>query len=282
MDKYNSRNSNSGIISGGSNNSGTNGTNGTNSNNKNEQGNSGSSSSSSQYQSSSKKTQSQIDSESKYPSTFDVLMGLMDVGDYSTSDGYIDSAGVIHYKDKYPPLTEPGYYSSTLNYTNIKDTKSIIDKMSNTTKEQRKSALEYSKSLHSDVKEIRSAVREVNSNADTPFHYLKVGDITFQVPPEYISIIDNSTTISNVALRQTNSVKTKTGHSSKSITVTLFLNGIDQINGYKSSSPFNYKYYNDGLLGMIAQFRCTPFLPIENEYINTTFGIYTVALKSMN
>lgn len=278
MDKYNSRNSNSNIISGGSNNSGTNGT---NSNDKNEQGNSGSSSSS-QYQSGSKKTQSQIDSESKYPSTFDVLMGLMDVGDYSTSDGYIDSAGVIHYKDKYPPLTEPGYYSSTLNYTNIKDTKSIIDKMSNTTKEQRKSALEYSKSLHSDVKEIRSAVREVNSNADTPFHYLKVGDITFQVPPEYISIIDNSTTISNVALRQTNSVKTKTGHSSKNITVTLFLNGIDQINGYKSSSPFNYKYYNDGLLGMIAQFRCTPFLPIENEYINTTFGIYTVALKSMN
>lgn len=280
MNKYNSRNSNDNIISGGDSSSSSSG--GSSSGSNSNDSNSNSNSSSSQYQSGGNKTQSQIDSETKYPSTFDVLMGLMDVGDYSSSDGYIDSAGVIHYKDKYPPLTEPGYYSSTLNYTTMSDTKSILDKMSGVTQEQQKSALEYSRSLHNDVKNIRSAIREINSEADTPFHHLKIGDITFQVPPEYISITDNSATVSNVALRQANSVKTKTGHSSKNITVTLFLNGINQINGFESSSPFDYKYYSDGLLGMIAQFRCTPFLPIDNEYINTTFGIYTVALKSMN
>lgn len=271
MNKF--RNSDSGIID--SNNENNNSTNSSSTSN----GSSTTSSSSGSFNSN--KTQSQIDSESKYPSTFDVLMGLLDVGDSASSDGYIDSAGVIHYKDKYPPLSEPGYYSSTLNYTDVSDTKEILNKMSRIPKEQNEKALDYEESVHSDVKNTRTLIKEINIESNSPSYSLRIGDVVFQVPPEYISITDNSPTISNIAIRQVNSIKTKTGHSNKNIMVTLFLNGIEQINGFKNSSPFEYSYYTDGLLAMIAQFKCTPFLPVENEYINTS-GIFTVALKSIS
>jgi hypothetical protein len=37
----------------------------------------------------------------------------------------------------------------------------------------------------------------------------------------------------------------------------------------------------DGLRPLIAQFKCTPFLPVENECLNDTNNIFTIALQSL-
>jgi hypothetical protein len=110
---------------------------------------------------------------------------------------------------------------------------------------------------------------------------LRIGDCQLIIPPDFISVKEISSTESQVALRQENSFKTKHGYSRKEITMTLYFNGIDQINGYEVESPFDYPYYVDGLRPLIAQFKCTPFLPVENECLNDVNNIYTIALQSL-
>lgn len=219
--------------------------------------------------------------ESRIPSLFDVITGLLGITDSKDSDGYMDSAGVIHYKDKFPPQSEPGYYNSTLVHTSPSATTSLLDKMKRVPKAQRVQALDYDDTLPNSVKKYRDSINRSNDVFIDCSHNLRIGDVEFQVPPEYISVVDSSHTVQHLALRRNSTLKTKTGHSNRSIVVTLFLNGMDQINGVKTPSPVYGNYYMNGLLGLIAQFKCTPFLPIANEYINNNFSIFTVALESL-
>lgn len=109
---------------------------------------------------------------------------------------------------------------------------------------------------------------------------LRIGDVSFVIPPEFIAIQDRIP-IDNVGvLRQRGTLKVGRGYSRKDISVTLYVNGIDQINGYKVKGPGG-DYYVDGLRPLLAQFMVNPYVPIVNELINEQNGIYNVALNSV-
>ncbi len=109
---------------------------------------------------------------------------------------------------------------------------------------------------------------------------LTLGDSCFVIPPQAISIVSESNSQELVTLRQENTQKIKNGYSKRTISIELVFHGYNQINGYKVESPEGY-YYVDGLRQLLAQFKCTPFLPIENYTINNTYNIHTVALQSI-
>lgn len=109
---------------------------------------------------------------------------------------------------------------------------------------------------------------------------LTLGDCCFVIPPQAISIVSESNSQELVTLRQENTQKIKNGYSKRTISIELVFHGYNQINGYKVESPEGY-YYVDGLRQLLAQFKCTPFLPIENYTINNTYNIHTVALQSI-
>ncbi len=109
---------------------------------------------------------------------------------------------------------------------------------------------------------------------------LQIGDTYFMIPPEFIMVSSESTSQSLVTLRQENTQKMKAGHHKRTILIDLVFNGLEQLNGYPVSGPEG-TYYVDGLRQLLAQFKCTPFLPISNEMINGMYGIFTVALQSI-
>lgn len=109
---------------------------------------------------------------------------------------------------------------------------------------------------------------------------LQIGDTYFMIPPEFIMVTSEATSQSIVTLRQENSQKSKSGYHRRTILVDLVFKGADQINGYKVEGPEG-SYYMDGLRQLLAQFKCTPFLPIINEMINGMYGIFTVVLQAI-
>lgn len=109
---------------------------------------------------------------------------------------------------------------------------------------------------------------------------LEIGDSCFMIPPEFIMITSESLSNSLVTLRQENTLKEKHGKHKRTILIDLVFNSLEQINGYKVEGP-DKDYYVDGLRQLLAQFKCTPFLPITNTTINHTYGIYTVVLQSI-
>ena len=110
---------------------------------------------------------------------------------------------------------------------------------------------------------------------------LTLGDCTFVIPPEFISIVEESSTQSLVTLRQESTQKIKSGYSRRTIALDVVFHGVNQINGFKVPGPEDKWYYVDGLRQLLAEFKCTPFLPITNWTINYTYNIWTVALQSI-
>jgi beta-N-acetylglucosaminidase len=114
---------------------------------------------------------------------------------------------------------------------------------------------------------------------------LLIGDSYFMIPPEFIAVTSEASPQSIVTLRQENTQKLKSGYHKRTIMIDLIFNGSEQLNGYKVKGPEvngdNGYYYMDGLRQLLAQFKCTPFLPITNELINGMYGIYTVALQAI-
>lgn len=111
---------------------------------------------------------------------------------------------------------------------------------------------------------------------------LQIGDCYFMIPPEFIMVNSESASQGIVTLRQENTQKAKSGYHKRTILIDLVFNGINQLNGFKVPGPSESGYYYvDGLRQLLAQFKCTPFLPITNELINRTYGIFTVALQSI-
>ena len=118
---------------------------------------------------------------------------------------------------------------------------------------------------------------------------LMIGDVFVMVPPEWIYVASESFSQNIQTLRQENSQKEKTGYHKRIIHIHLCFNGMDEINGYKVPAPKHMDgdeeseyYYVDGLRQILAQFKSTPFVPITNELLNEVYGIYTVALNSIN
>ena len=109
---------------------------------------------------------------------------------------------------------------------------------------------------------------------------LQIGDTYFMIPPEFIMVNSEATSQKIITLRQENTQKMKSGYHRRTILIDLIFNGLEQLNGYPVDGPEG-TYYVDGLRQLLAQFKCTPFLPINNELINGMYGIFTVALQSI-
>lgn len=113
------------------------------------------------------------------------------------------------------------------------------------------------------------------------FYTLRLGDTVLTIPPTSITINTATNTNRVVGIRQSSSLKDQTGFANRTLMIPIWFNTLDDINGYPIEGPEG-TYYVDGLRSLIAQFRRTPFLPIENEFVNDVNGIYNVSLVSLN
>lgn len=112
-----------------------------------------------------------------------------------------------------------------------------------------------------------------------------IGDTLMLIPPTNIRSI-TQTTYEKIPLLRSKGQITKGGNHNESILeLSLFFAGDTGINGipYKVKLPSGEEttYYMNGLRSLIAQFKLTPFLPIENEYINDVLNIEAVSLLNI-
>lgn len=113
--------------------------------------------------------------------------------------------------------------------------------------------------------------------------YTRIGDCLLMIPPTFIGVFNQGKIEEIPSIRQNGTTKTKQGYQYRDVIMTLFFCGLDQINGHAYPSPHQgMTYYMDGLRALIAQFKTSPFLPIQNILLNTSYGIHTVALSSMD
>lgn len=116
-----------------------------------------------------------------------------------------------------------------------------------------------------------------------------IGDCLFMVPPTSIRIV-NQVDSNRVPLLRSKGSMTKTKpHNDRLIEMTLYFNGEEGINGIpikkqlpKQKGTNQYEtYYMNGLRSLIAMFRYTPFMPVENKYLNDVLGIEAVSLANL-
>lgn len=83
-----------------------------------------------------------------------------------------------------------------------------------------------------------------------------------------------------------NDYVTGKGFNEKTATLKIKESGFEDVSIFKSI-PKGEKlgkqivYYMDGLRSLVAQFKKTPFLPIDNEYINEDLLVHNVALRDL-
>ena len=113
-----------------------------------------------------------------------------------------------------------------------------------------------------------------------------IGDVTLLIPPTSITVTTH-TSEERVSMLRARGTMAKGGRNiEREISMDIYFYGDKGINGwkYKAKSPNgkSMTYYMDGLRALISQFKFTPFLPIENDYLNDTLGIEAVILNSIN
>lgn len=121
--------------------------------------------------------------------------------------------------------------------------------------------------------------KEQSSSFDTGF--FRLGTCVFRIPPEFITVSSTSNHTAIQTMRSSSSLMTKHSYVEREISVSLILNGMDQINGYEVNSPFDYPHYVDGLRTLLGQFKYTPFVPVENMLLNLQHNIHVVSLKNI-
>ena len=123
--------------------------------------------------------------------------------------------------------------------------------------------------------------------------FTRIGDCTLSIPPLSIKVDSIAQNQKFPTLRSKSSIQTQIGHTTRLITMDLFFNGEDQINGelvtddslnqlINAPSDIKQDWFRNGLRPLIAQFKRAPFLPIENKLLNDSFRIKSVALKDLS
>jgi len=188
-----------------------------------------------------------------------------------TTDALSDILGKLKPKQKTFKGSDPGYNDTTATGIKDEDTQKVMDRLRRITPERRVEPPNYYDYL------------EYPHRTGADEFTLRIGDCSLVIPPEFISVRTSSTTDSVVSIRQEGSTKVKHGYSRREIVVQFVFNGYEQINGYEVESPFpKSPYYVDGLRPLLAQFKCTPFLPVVNDFLNTTHAIFNVALSGFS
>ena len=112
-----------------------------------------------------------------------------------------------------------------------------------------------------------------------------IGDVTLFIPPTSITVVSKIINESQPMLRAKGSASKGGNRVMRNLQMEIYFNEERGINGYhhEVELPNNAKldYYMNGLRQLVAQFKFTPFLPIENDYINETLGIDAVLFDSI-
>ena len=94
-----------------------------------------------------------------------------------------------------------------------------------------------------------------NSNEFHREDLFAIGTVYLTIPPTQISITEEKHNFRYKSLRSATEIITSSGRSTNRVDLEIYFNGLDDI--------------NNKLRPLIAQFKCTPFLPIENSYVRT-------------
>ncbi|MBQ1769780.1 MAG: glucosaminidase domain-containing protein, partial [Turicibacter sp.] len=166
----------------------------------------------------------------------------------------------------------PGYFDPVALTVNAKDYQKLADTMRNIPKGRDVLPLPYYDNVQYSH---RSAITDITS-------YTRIGDTVLMIPPTFIGVFNDGQLQEVSNIRQNGTTKINQGFNQRTVVMTLFFCGANQINGYKVESPHGSKsFYMDGVRSLLAQFRSTPFLPIQNILLNATYGIYTVSLNNI-
>jgi endonuclease YncB( thermonuclease family) len=122
---------------------------------------------------------------------------------------------------------------------------------------------------------------------------LRLGDVKFRIQPTAITVDDVSEDNPATVLRNQTTLKGSTGHHNKSVKLSLFfdhkkgdINGVPEMQDFQVEDSDGTKtepiYYKNGLRSLLAQFKTSPFLPIENKMLNQEHGIYAVSLMNIS
>ena len=106
------------------------------------------------------------------------------------------------------------------------------------------------------------------------------------VPPESIRNITQVFYERIPNIRSKGTMAKQVGQNEQMLEVTLYFYEDAGINGikynYTTPSGEVLTYHMNGLRSLLAQFKVTPFLPIENGYINDVLGIEAVSMQNIN
>lgn len=115
---------------------------------------------------------------------------------------------------------------------------------------------------------------------------LTIGDATFCIPPTAISIVTQTTTERMPLIRARGSAAKSSRKLQKLLNVKLFFSDDSGINGVQKEFTLNngekIVYHMNGLRALLAQFMFTPFVPIENDYINQVLKIEAVSFSNIS
>lgn len=123
------------------------------------------------------------------------------------------------------------------------------------------------------------------SMEDIKEYTMILGDNVFIIPPTSIRCVTQTQAERVQLLRSRGSATKQAPISEKMIELKLYFNNEEGINGtpYEVKLPNGKKttYWMNGLRSLIAQFKLTPFLPIENNYINQVLNVFAVTLMDL-
>lgn len=117
-------------------------------------------------------------------------------------------------------------------------------------------------------------------------HKVRIGDVLMEVPPLSIRSDKEQANESISILRSRNGMQKGIGSTRQVLTLDLYFHDLENINGHevKAFTRENGEqvyYYMDGLRTLLAQFMKSPFVPIDNEYVNDSLGVHNVAMRDI-
>ena len=112
-----------------------------------------------------------------------------------------------------------------------------------------------------------------------------IGDCLLIVPPTSIRLVSQTNSQRTSLIRAKGAITKSLPKTERIIEMQLYFNGEDAINGieYEQALPNGEtrRYYMNGLRALVAQFKFTPYLPIENTFLNQVLNIEAVSLNSI-
>lgn len=149
----------------------------------------------------------------------------------------------------------------------------------------------FYKISESDFDDRREIQREITGLDFSTYkdYTVMIGDCLFMVPPTSIRVVNQIDSERVNLLRSKGSMTKTKPHTDRILELTLYFNEDEGINGVpikrqlpsQKGTDETVTYYMNGLRSLIAMFKYTPFLPIENSYINDTLGIEAVSLANL-